>query len=135
MALLIAPTRPNVFVLVFIAAAIVALVVSSRRRIEPVVLLVLLIGGLAIRYEIRANVGSDVLDVTGAAIDRVLAGMNPYGVGYEESRPPGAPFPYGPLAIRWYVPVANLPRLAELLSASAVATLLAMQGQFLGLAI
>ena len=135
MALLIAPTRPNVFVLVFIAAAIVALVVSTRRRIEPVVLLVLLIGGLAIRYEIRANVGSDVLDVTGAAIDRVLAGMNPYGVGYEESRPPGAPFPYGPLAILWYVPVANLPRLAELLSASAVATLLAMQGRFLGLAI
>jgi hypothetical protein len=119
----------------FIAAAIVALVVSTRRPIEPAVILVLLIGALAIRYEIRGNVGSDVLDVTAAAINRVLAGLNPYGTGYEESRPPGSPFPYGPLAILWYAPVANLPRLAELLSASAVATLLAMQGRFLGLAI
>jgi len=134
-ALLIAPTRPTAFVLLFIAGAIVALLVSTRRPIGPAALLLLLIGALAIRYEIRANVGSDVLDVTGAAIDRVLAGLNPYGVGYEESRPAGAPFPYGPLAILWYVPVANLPRLAELLSASAVATLLAMQGRFLGLAI
>jgi len=134
-ALLIAPTRPTAFVLIFLAVAIVALVVSTRRPMEPVVLFILLVGALAIRYEIRGNVGSDVLDVTRAAIDRVLAGLSPYGVGYDESRPPGAPFPYGPLAIFWYVPVANLPRLAELLSASAVVTLLAMQGRFLGLAI
>jgi hypothetical protein len=133
--LLIVPTSPSAFVLLFIAAAIAALVVSARRPIEPLALLILLIGGLAIRYEIRANVGSDVLDVTAAAIDRVLAGLNPYGIGYEQSRPAGSPFPYGPLAILWYVPVANLPRLAELLSASAVVTLLAMQGRFLGLAI
>lgn len=136
MALLIAPTAPTAFVLLFIAAAIAALVVSTRRPIAPIALLVLFVGALAIRYEIRANVGSDVLDVTSAAIDRVFAGLNPYGgFGYQESRPPGAPFPYGPLAILWYVPVANLPRLAELLSASAVVTLLALQGRFLGLAI
>ena len=87
------------------------------------------------RYEIREQVGSDVLDVTAAAIDRVVAGLNPYGVGYEESRPPGAPYPYGPLALLWYMPVAHLPRLAELLSASLVASVLALQGRFLGLAI
>ena len=98
-------------------------------------LLILLIGALATRYEIRSRVGSDVLDVTAGAIDRVLAGLNPYGVGYEQSRPPGSPFPYGPLAILWYVPVAHLPRLAELLSASVVASILALQGRFLGLAI
>ena len=98
-------------------------------------LLILLVGALATRYEIRTRVGSDVLDVTAAAIERVLAGLNPYGAGYEESRPPGAPFPYGPLAILWYVPVAHMPRLAELLSASIVATTLALQGRFLGLAI
>ena len=118
MALLIAPTAPTSTVILFLAAAIGALVVSTRRPIERAALLILLIGALATRYEIRTRVGSDVLDVTAAAIDRVLAGLNPYGVGYEQSRPPGSPFPYGPLAILWYVPVQHLPRLAELLSAS-----------------
>lgn len=135
MALLIAPTRPATFVILFIAAAIAAIVVSTRRPIEPATILILLIGALAIRYQIREQVGSDVLDVTTAAIDRVLAGLNPYGVGYEESRPPGAPYPYGPLALLWYVPVAHLPRLAELLSASFVVSVLALQGRLLGLAI
>ena len=65
----------------------------------------------------------------------MLAGLSPYGVGYAESRPAGAPFPYGPLAILWYVPVADLPRLAELMSASLIASVLALQGRFLGLAI
>ena len=135
MALLIAPTRPGTFVILFIAAAIGAIVVSTRRPIEPATILILLIGALAIRYQIRDQVGSDVLDVTTAAIDRVLAGLNPYGVGYEESRPPGAPYPYGPLALLWYVPMAHLPRLAELLSASFIVSVLALQGRFLGLAI
>jgi hypothetical protein len=135
LALLIAPTRPTTFVILFIAAAIGALVVSTRRPIARATILVLLIGALATRYAIRAEVGSDVLDVTAAAIDRVLAGLNPYGVGYEESRPPGAPYPYGPLALLWYLPVAHLPRLAELLSASLIVSVLAFQGRLLGLAI
>ncbi len=135
MALLLAPTRPNPVVLAFIGATIVALVVGVRRPIPRATLLLLLGGALAIRFAMRTNVGSDVLDVTAAAIDRVLAGLNPYGVGYEASRPPGAPFPYGPLALLWYVPVADLPRLAELLSATVVATALALQGRYLGLAL
>ena len=135
MALLIAPTRPTAFVILFIAATIGALVVSTRRPVEQATILILLVGALATRYAIRTEVGSDVLDVTAAAIDRVLAGLNPYGVGYEESRPPGAPYPYGPLALLWYVPVAQLPRLAELLSASFIVSILALQGRFLGLAI
>ena len=135
MALLIAPTRQTTFVILFIAAAIGALVVSTRRPVELATIFILLVGALATRYEIRAEVGSDVLDVTAAAIDRTLAGLNPYGVGYEESRPPGAPYPYGPLALLWYVPVAHLPRLVELLGASLVLSALALQGRFLGLAI
>ena len=119
----------------FLAAAIGALVVSTRRPIERATLFILLIGALATRYQIRTQVGSDVLDVTAAAIDRVLAGLNPYGIGYAESRPAGAPFPYGPLAILWYVPVADLPRLAELMSASLITSVLALQGRLLGLAI
>jgi hypothetical protein len=134
-ALLIAPTRPTTFVILFIAAVIGALVVSTRRPVAQATIFILLVGALATRYAIRSEVGSDVLDVTAAAIDRVLAGLNPYGVGYEESRPAGAPYPYGPLALLWYVPVAHLPRLAELLSASFVVGILALQGRFLGLAI
>jgi hypothetical protein len=117
------------------AAVVVALLASTRRPLERATLLILLVGALATRYELRQRVGSDVLDVTAAAIDRVFAGLSPYGVGYDVSRPPGAPFPYGPLAILWYVPVADMPRLAELLSASLVTTALALQGRFLGLAI
>jgi hypothetical protein len=134
-ALLIAPTRAEIFVILFIAAAIGALVVSTRRPIVRATILMLLIGALATRYEIREQVGSDVLDVTAAAIDRVLAGLNPYGVSYEESRPPGSPYPYGPLALLWYVPVTHMPRLAELLSASLIVLVLALQGRLLGLAI
>jgi hypothetical protein len=134
-ALLIAPTRPTTFAILFIAAAIGALVVSTRRPVERATILILLVGALATRYAIRAEVGSDVLDVTAAAIDRVFAGLNPYGVGYEASRPPGSPYPYGPLALLWYVPAADLPRLAELLSASLVLSVLALKGRFLGLAI
>ena len=76
-----------------------------------------------------------MLDVTAAAIDRVVAGLNPYGVSYQELNPPGSPYPYGPLALLWYVPVAHLPRLAELLSAALVVSVLAVQGRLLGLAI
>jgi hypothetical protein len=134
-ALLIAPTRPGTFVVLFIAAAIGALVVSTRRPIERAAIFILLVGALATRYEIREQVGSDVLDVTAAAIARVLAGLNPYGVTYLESNPRGAPYPYGPLALLWYMPVAHLPRLAELISALIVVSVLALQGRFLGLAI
>ena len=135
LALLIAPTKPTSLALVFMAAVVVALLASTQRPVARATLLLLLVGALATRYELRQRVGSDVLDVTSAAIDRVLAGLNPYGIPYEASRPPGAPFPYGPLAILWYIPVADVPRLAEILSASIVASMLALQGRFLGLAI
>ena len=39
---------------------------------------------------------SDVLQVVQAAVRMVQAGGNPYGVGYPESFPPGAPYAYGP---------------------------------------
>lgn len=43
--------------------------------------------------------GCDQLAVSRAALDVALGGGNPYGIGYAQSWPPGAPFPYGPGAM------------------------------------
>jgi hypothetical protein len=99
-----------------------------RRRI----VVVLLFAGIALRLLHQGQIGSDVLQTTRAAIDLVLSGGNPYGHGYEASRPPGAPFAYGPLALLWY---ALLPRVVELLASSAVLFLLAWTRRMIGLAI
>jgi hypothetical protein len=133
--LTVQPSRPSSVLLVFLAATIVALLVAFRRPIPLAAVLLLLVGGIGIRFAIYSQVGSDVLEVTSAAIDRVFAGLNPYGVGYPESRPPGAPFPYGPLAIFWYLPLADAPRLLELFSASIVLAALAVRGKLFGLAV
>ncbi len=42
---------------------------------------------------------SDQLIVVWAALEHVLQGGSPYGVGFAESVPPGSPFVYGPLAL------------------------------------
>jgi hypothetical protein len=43
--------------------------------------------------------GCDQLAVSRAALDVALGGGNPWGIGYAQSWPPGAPFPYGPGAM------------------------------------
>jgi hypothetical protein len=43
--------------------------------------------------------GCDQLAVSRAALGVALGGGNPYGIGYAQSWPPGAPFPYGPGAM------------------------------------
>ena len=111
------------------------LLVSMRWHIEAAAIAVLVLVGLVLRLGTIDRVESDVLDVTTAAIHRVLTGGNPYGVGYEASRPPGAPFPYGPLALLWYLPFVGISRLAELLACTAIIGALAVRRRFLGLAI
>jgi hypothetical protein len=98
-------------------------------RQAAIVLLVL--AGLAFRLTHLDERGSDVLETTRAAIALVLEGGNPYGHGYAESRPPGAPFVYGPLALAWY---ALLPRAIELIASSVVLVALAATKRLLGLA-
>jgi hypothetical protein len=71
--------------------------------------------------------------VTSAAIERALEGLNPYGVGYHVSTPPGAPFPYGPLALAWYLPFRFDPRIVEYLAAAGILVALALRGRPLGL--
>jgi hypothetical protein len=96
-------------------------------------ILALLVAGVDLRLAYQAT-GSDVLIVTRAAIDTVLAGGNPYGIGYDVSVPPGAPFPYGPLALLWYMPPFPAQTI-ELVVAMAIVAVLAVRGRPLGLAV
>jgi hypothetical protein len=133
--LLLQPSKPTAVELLAGIAIVAGLIASVRFDLSRVVLVGLLLGGLVLRLDVTDRVGSDVLKVTTAAIGHVLDGGNPYGVGYSGSNPPGAPFPYGPLVLLWYLPVLDAPRYAELLAATLVATILALQGRFLGLAV
>ena len=118
------------------AAALTALLGASLRwRIDALALAALLLTGLGLRLAIGDRIGSDVLDIVEAAVRRTLAGGNPYGVGYDVSRPPGAPYVYGPLALLWYLPFSGLPRLAELVAGTAILGALALTRRPFGLAI
>ena len=80
------------------------LLVSLRFAIAPVAILVLMGVGLALRAAAVGGGWSDVMLVTDAAIRTMLEGSTPYGIGYAQSIPPGAPFAYGPIALLWYLP-------------------------------
>jgi hypothetical protein len=75
-----------------------------------------------------------VLVVTEAAIREMLAGGSPYGHGFTESTPPGAPFAYGPLALLWYLPALHDPGVMERLAGVVVLLALAVRGRLVGLA-
>jgi hypothetical protein len=126
-------TPPRVAVLSLIVVAI-TLAISLRWRVAGSAVVVLLLVGMALRMA-PASGFSDVLVVTEAAIREMLAGGNPYGHGYAESLPPGAPFAYGPLALLWYLPSLDEPQRLELLAAMVVLILLAVRGRPLGLAV
>ena len=126
-------TPPRILVLSLMVVA-VTLALSLRWRIGPAVVVVLLLVGLALRA-VPSTGFSDVLTVTEAAMREALAGGNPYGHGFEESFPPGAPFAYGPLALLWYLPALDDPGMLELLAAGIVLVLLTLRGRPLGLAV
>ncbi len=112
-----------------------ALAATVLLRWNGVAIVALLAAGIGLRL---AGVGvgvSDVLTVTVAAIERMLDGGNPYGVAYAESRPPGAPFPYGPLALLWYLPFRGNPVAVEVAASFLVLAALAIRGRAIGLAI
>jgi hypothetical protein len=96
---------------------------------------ILLIAGMSLRLGVWNHRASDVLDVTSDAVRLALLGLNPWGHGYEISRPPGAPFPYGPLEILWYSPGVGDPRQLELFVSMAVLALFAVRGRPVGLAV
>jgi hypothetical protein len=114
---------------------LVAIGISIRWPVPPVAIAVLVIVGIGLRAALTIHFGSDVLDVTYAAIREVQNGRTPYGVTYAASRPPGAPFPYGPLALLWYLPFVDKGWQLEIFMACVVMALLALRGRLLGLAI
>jgi hypothetical protein len=127
--------RPGGETIAAVAAVAIALGASTRWRVAPLAIGVVLVIGVALRAAIATHAGSDVLDVIAAAVRTAMGGGNPYGIGYPVSRPPGAPFPYGPLALLWYAPVQDNGWRLELLMACLVLTFLALQGRLVGLAV
>jgi len=133
--LVLQPGGPTSVALLAMVVLLATLVASLEWRIESLAVVVLVVAGLALRLAIKDQVGSDVFLVTQAAIERVLGGANPYGISYAVSVPPGAPFPYGPVVLLWYLPFADQPRVLDLLVSAAILIALALRGRILGLAV
>ena len=74
---------------------------------------------------------ADQILVSQAAWERVLSGAGPYGVGYAATIPPGAPFPYGPLGVIWWLPGS----VVEFAAALAIMGILIWQRAFVTLAV
>ncbi|MBA2254579.1 MAG: hypothetical protein H0W07_05660 [Chloroflexi bacterium] len=127
------PPRPLAVLYALLMTAVLALAI--RWRVGLLAIAVLLVAGLSLRVVFFGAAFSDVLRVTIAAIDLVGRGGNPYGVGYEVTTPPGAPFAYGPLTLLWYLPFRGDPRVAEMIAAALILIALAVRGRPLGLAL
>ena len=97
-------------------AGVIALtmVAAARWQLRWLPVLVLVGCGVSLRLGAMGPPASDVSDVTSAAIQVLMAGGDPYGLGYLVSRPAGAAFPYGPVALLWYLPTWWDPTLIEL---------------------
>ena len=114
------------------------LVAATRWQLRWLPVIILILCGLALRLSVIDREASDVADVTRMAILAMIGGDNPYGVGYWASRPEGAAFPYGPVALLWYLPFRIDPAMLELLVSMALAGyfgIRAAKGRPLGLAI
>jgi len=105
----------NVWALVAVLAIPAAILLRGRPRLAA---LALVAGGIVLRIAMAGVWDADQVSVTVAAGRAALEGYNPYGHGYAAAVPPGAPFPYGPLAL-----LVGLPgQIVE--SAASVATML-----------
>src|SRR6185503_10789286 len=82
--------------------------------------LIVIFCGVALRWSVSNMHASDVSDVTRVAIMTMQEGSNPYGIGYFISRPPGAPFPYGPVDLFWYLPFVQDPTQLDMLVSFAL---------------
>ena len=103
-------------VAIAVAGAIgLTLLASVRWQLKWLPVVVLVLCGLALRLSVVGKEASDVSDVTSHAIRMMTAGFDPYGIGYMVSRPMGAAFPYGPVALLWYLPFQSDPAMLEFL--------------------
>ncbi|HEY8199537.1 MAG TPA: hypothetical protein VIF44_07160 [Candidatus Limnocylindrales bacterium] len=133
--LLLPAATPRMGVVIWGVVLFVTLLVSLRYRIGPAAISIMVVAGFTVRLAMIGASSSDALIVTVAAIERVIGGGSPWGVGYAETIPPGAPFPYGPLALLWYLPAKSLPEIMEILASTVVLVLLGIRGRPVGLAI
>lgn len=131
---LLQPGLPAGAAILAAIACVGLLVASARWSVRRAAIVLLVLTGLVLRLQPPTGF-SDVLIVTEAAIRETLAGGNPYGHGFEASVPPGAPFPYGPLALLWYLPVLGDLKAVELWASLAVLVVLGVRGRPVGLAI
>ena len=114
------------------------LVASARWQLRWVPVFAIILCGVGLRWAMSNVESSDVADVTTAAIRTVLRGADPYGIGYAASRPVGASFPYGPVALLWYLPIFRDPTQIESLVSLALLGFFgvrAAQGRPLGLVV
>ena len=89
-------------------------------------------GSIVLRLGFVDACCTDQIAVSQAAWERVTSGLGgPYGVGYAVTDPPGSPFPYGPLALVWWLPGPAV----ELAAAVGIMALLASQRALITLAI
>ena len=101
-------------VAIAVAGAIgLTLLAAARWQLKWLPVVVLVLCGIALRLSVAGREASDVADVTTHAIRMMTAGFDPYGIGYMASRPMGAAFPYGPVALLWYLPFRSDPALLE----------------------
>ena len=119
-------------------AIVLTLAAATRWQLRWLPVLVLILCGMALRFSVFGQEASDVADVTQMAILTMNAGSDPYGFGYFVSRPPGAPFPYGPVALLWYLPFVYDPKMVEFLVSVGLMSYFGMRaaaGRPIGLAI
>jgi hypothetical protein len=94
--------------------------------------LVIAIGGVLLRLPyVTMPETCDQLVVSRAALTTALGGTNPWGFGYAESVPPGAPYPYGPGAL--FTAMVGVP--GEVVAVAGIMAILAATRSLLTLAI
>ena len=136
--LAIQPIWPDRTAIAVAGAIGLTLVAAARWQLRWLPVIVLVLCAIALRLAMSHREASDVADVTRFAIYSVMAGGDPYGVAYYISRPAGAAFPYGPVALLWYFPFFRDPALMEFLVSIALTCYLgvrAANGRPIGLAI
>jgi hypothetical protein len=136
--LAIQPIWPDRTAIGVIVALSLTLVAAARWQLRWVPVVVLIGCAIALRLSMMYQESSDVADVTSTAIRTMLYGGDPYGIGYIVSRPAGSPFPYGPVALAWYLPSLANPRMLELLVSIGLTVLFGIRaagGRPLGLVI
>lgn len=133
--LLMGVGTPPIPIVAALMACVATLIISVRFRAGVLAIVVLAGLGIWLRWSAPYGGWSDVLSVVQAAATTVLAGGNPYGHGFAESLPPGAPYAYGPIALLWYLPLLGDPRKMELLVTTGILIVLALRGRPLGLAV